>query len=72
MAELLRDVNSGGASSSKTSKRFGLFHSLKRKTWKVYIFLTVFLVRKKFTFPCIHGGRERGRNTGLSRAQPSA
>jgi hypothetical protein len=35
--------NKGGNSSSETFKRFELFGNVKRKTWKVDIFLSAFL-----------------------------
>ena len=72
MAELLRDVNSGGASSSENVKTLRIVPKSKKKDLESLHLSYCFLSKKEFTFPCIHGGRERGRNTGLSRAQPSA
>jgi hypothetical protein len=47
----------GGAFSSEEVCRFGLLRRVERKSWKVYIFLSVFLAVS-------HGGRKKGSRRG--------
>lgn len=72
MAELLRDVNNGGASSSENVKTLRIVPKSKKKDLESLHLSYCFLSKKEFYFPLHSRWSRKSSEYGLSRAQPGA